>query len=51
MSRSFKVRRNDIHEHNTRKSNYLKIEKVKLKCSKPVFYYKGAKIFNDFMKS
>ena len=42
------VRNRDIHRHKTRNNNDLILEKINLECTKRAFFYKGAKIFNNF---
>ena len=44
----FNVRNRDIHRHKTRNNNDLILEKINLECTKRAFFYKGAKIFNNF---
>ena len=47
-SNYFNVRNRDIHRHKTRNNNDLILEKINLECTKRAFFYKGAKIFNNF---
>ena len=48
LSNYFNVRNRDIHRHKTRNNNDLILEKINLECTKRAFFYKGAKIFNNF---
>ena len=48
LSNYFNVRNRDIHRHKTRSNNDLILEKINLECTKRAFFYKGAKIFNNF---
>ena len=41
------TRRRDIHSYFTRDSKNLFIVEIRLQGAKPVFYYKGASIFNS----
>ena len=42
------MRNRDIHRHKTRNNNDLILERINLECTKRAFFYKGAKIFNNF---
>ena len=48
LSNYFNVRNCDIHRHKTRNNNDLILERINLECTKRAFFYKGAKIFNNF---
>ena len=48
LSNYFNVKNRDIHRHKTRNNNDLILEKINLECTKRAFFYKGAKIFNNF---
>ena len=48
LSNYFNVRNRDIHRHKTRNNNDLILERINLECTKRAFFYKGAKIFNNF---
>ena len=48
LSNYFNVRNRDIHRHITRNNNDLILERINLECTKRAFFYKGAKIFNNF---
>ena len=47
----FKLRNFHIHSYNTRNSENLILAKVNFKCTQQSFFYKGARIFNNFNKS
>ena len=48
LSNYFNVGNCDIHRHKTRNNNDLILERISLECTKRAFFYKGAKIFNNF---
>ena len=48
LSNYFNVRNCDIHRHKTRNNNDLILERINLECTKRAFFYKGAKIVNNF---
>ena len=48
LSNYFNVRNCDIHRHKTRNDNDLILERINWECTKRAFFYKGAKIFNNF---